>query len=160
MRKSRRSWMGSSLPRTTRRFPRGDILGSSVQGQDGPDKFPTDMELSGYSSWSHAPFTHSDNLPPFPPADWLVQTSCNVHKTLILLYCESAYVVYKNLQNGANYKWMGPLIHWASPWSSVLNQTCKFHIVNQKKCASDSPCDLKCKGCQFPLKILKNIPES
>ena len=34
----------------------------------------------------------------------LVQASYNVHKTLILLYFESAYKIYKNIQNGANYK--------------------------------------------------------
>ena len=83
-----------------------------------------------------------------------MQASCNVHKTLILLYFESAYVVYKNIQNGANYKWMGFLIHWVSPCSSGPNQTCQFHTVNWKKCTSGSPYDLKCKDCQFPLQIV------
>ena len=35
------------------------------------------------------------------------------------------------------------------------NQTCQFHTVNRRKCTSDSPYDLKCKGCQFPLNIFK-----
>ena len=84
-------------------------------------------------------------------ADWNL-ASCNVYKTMILLYFESAYVVYKNIQNGANYKGMGPPIHWVSPCSSGSNQTCQFHIVNQKNCTSDGPYYLKCKGCQLPLK--------
>ena len=69
MPKSRQSWRAVVFL-DDQKISWGDILGSSVQGQDGPDRFPTDAELSGYSSWSHAPSTHSDNLPPFPQADW------------------------------------------------------------------------------------------
>ena len=70
MPKSRRSWRAVVFPGRPEDFVGVTSWVSSVQGQDGPDRFPTDVELSGYSSWSHAPSTHSDNLPPFPQADW------------------------------------------------------------------------------------------
>ena len=133
---------------------RGDILDSSVQGQDGPDIFPTGVELSGYSSWAHAPSTHSDNLPPFPQADWCRHLVTSVKHWF---YC----ILKAPVRFTRTYRMEQMTSEWdllyigSHPVRLVLTRRVNFTLLTIRNVHLAAHTIWHARGCQFPWKILK-----